>query len=370
MDDRLVPAPILPEEDSIPHLKQRVEFARTEEDLIELNFALGALGRALLLQHSTLEGLTCFNEAVIIAQQLGDPEAEVRHLGNQGIALAQIGNFGQALRSLRKSYSIAQRIENTPLIYEALIQIAELEIERKNLEGALASLEEALQVAEEKGSLKPQLKVHLSLGKVYSRLEEFDSALAQYQTALHLATTLHDISAQVECLHNLSAIAKFSGDPALSIVYIQKALAIHPEEEDPERILALSAQFGDALLDSGDFTQAAENYEKALELARAVRDRPTEARLLGSLSIARAELGDLDQSKELADRAVEIAREVDNVQLLGEQLLLKAFAYYEHGQLQAAFSDCLEAIRIFEKIEASSFLDRAMDLLEQIQSEQ
>ena len=368
MDHMFEHTPSLSEDNSIPLLRERVESARAREDYPGLSYALGALGRALLKEHSTLEGLTCFDEAVKIAQQLDDPEAEARHLGNQGIALAHIGNFSQAHRSFRKAYTIAQRIGHTPLIFDALVQIADLEMERENPEGALASLEDALQIAEQKGNLPPQLKAHLMLGRIYWTQQEFDLAAGHYQSALHLATTLEDGGAQVECLHQLGAMAKSRGETAQAVSYFRQALDVPLELKHPQRDLALVAQLGDALLDSGDFSQALDNYEKALQLARTLSDRQAEARLLGSLSIVQAELGDREQSITLTDRAVEMARESGQIQLLGEQLLLQALAYYDHGQMQAALSACIEALAIFEKIEASSLLEKAMDLLEEIQS--
>ncbi|HEX9030030.1 MAG TPA: tetratricopeptide repeat protein [Anaerolineales bacterium] len=369
MDNQPETTPTLPEEDSIAVLRQQVEAARLKPDLPGLSSALGALGRALLTNRNPLEGLTCFDEAVHIAQETGDAEAEARHLGNQGIALAQIGNYGLAVRSFRKAYGIAQRLGHPPLIYDTLIHIAELEKDRENYEGALSSLEEALQIAEEKGNEGPQLKVHLLLGNIHWKLEEFDPAVDHYQAALRLATALEDNQAKLESLHNLGALAKSRGETAQAVTYYQQAREIQVEGENPRLDLILWAQLGDALLDSGNIPQAMDAYHKALHIAHDLEDGPSEARLLGSLGIVQAELGDQDGSAQSADRAVALARETGQVQLLGEQLLLQAYAYYDLDRMDVAQSACLEAVGIFEKIEASSLLDRANDLLEEIQEQ-
>ena len=79
-------------------------------------------------------------------------------------------------------------------------------------------------------------------------------------------------------------------DTAAALSNLERALALAPEGH-PERPEAL-ARFGDAALQAGRFTEAAEASEEAVASFRARGEIPAAARAMGTLAMAFSKLGD------------------------------------------------------------------------------
>ena len=363
-------SPLAPTEElSAEELLEAVEAAERRNDLPALNVALGTLGRALLRTGQTLPALARFEQGLKVAQQLDDRESGARHLANQGLALAQIGNYGLAVRAMRKAHNFAQQLQHEPLLYETVLQLAELELARQSPESALGLLEEALQIAERRANVPRQARVRIKLGEVYWRLEEYTEAEAHYQAALRMSADAGEVEAQRDCLHDLGVMARSRGQAAQAAAHFRQALDLQPADQNRSRYLSLVSNLGGSALDLEEFPAAQAAYEKALELARSLGDRPAEVRALGGLSLVEAERDHANQSLALATEAVEAARTLEQPQLLGEQLMILAFACQNLGQIEAAQAACGEAIETFQTIEASSLLEKASDLMKQISRE-
>jgi len=79
-------------------------------------------------------------------------------------------------------------------------------------------------------------------------------------------------------------------DTAAALSHLERALALAPEGH-PERPEAL-ARFGDAALQAGRFTEAAEALEEAVASFRARGEIPAAARAMGTLGMVFSKLGD------------------------------------------------------------------------------
>ncbi|MEP7355617.1 MAG: tetratricopeptide repeat protein [Anaerolineales bacterium] len=353
-------------ESSLDELRAAVAAAEAGGDLAALNVALGTLGRGLLHDNQALPALTCFEKGLKVAQQLNDVEAGARHLANQGIALAQIGNFSLAIRAFRKAYGFAQKLQHDGLIYDIVLHLAELEQARESPESALGLLDEALRLAERNHSEVRQLQVRLLMGGVYQQLEDAEQAEEQYAAALHVATALADGRAQVDCLQHLGALARSRRNQAQAAAYFQRALDLPDTEVGPHVLLALLAQLGDARFALGELPAAQGAFEAALSGARQVGDQAAETRLLGSLGLCAAEQGDPAAALNWANQAVGLARQLEDQLLLGEQLLFQAMALHDSDQLPTAQQACDEALALFERLEASSLVQKAYELRDRI----
>jgi hypothetical protein len=135
-------------------------------------------------------------------------------------------------------------------------------------------------------------------------------------------------------------------------------------------LLALLAQLADVRFGLGEVAAARAYFERALPLACEIGDRASEARLLGSLGLIAGEQGEAEASLALANQAVALSRAFDDGQLLGEQLLFQAMALHDAGEGLAAQAACTEAIGIFERLEASSLLQKAHELREKLAADE
>lgn len=361
-------SPLTRPEASSPIEALRAALTAAEEagDLAAQNLALGRLGRALMAEDDALPALACFEKGVKIAQQLDDKASGARHLANEGVALAQIGNYPLALRAFRKALGFARELSHEPLEYDLLLRLAELERARKSPESATGHLDEALVIAERHGGGARSMRVHVVYGQVEWDLDEIDGAIGHFETALALAREVGDLGEQSNCLNTLGGFARARRDPAGAAGLFEQALALDPSAHTPQRRMALLAKLGDLRFSQGDINESLRLFTEALELARALGDRESEARLLGSLGIIAAELDQQERSLELANAAVALARELGDPRLHGEQLLFQSMALADLGQIEPALTACDAAIIFFEGLEASSLVQKAYELRERL----
>lgn len=355
---------------STPHsseaLRAALAQAETSGDLAAQNTLLGELGRALLRQDDSLPALACFEKGLKVAQQLDDKPSGARHLANQGLALAQIGNFGLAMRAYRKALGFAADLADAPMQYDLLFHMAELERARQSPENALGHLDEALAIAERHRSLNRIQRVRAAMGQISLDQEEFEEAREHFEAALSLAREIGDVGEQSICLNALGGLARSRRDPSAAAGFFAQALALPAETQSSRLRLALLAQFADLRFGQGDLEISRQMFSEALALSRQLGDQASETRLLGSLGLIAADQGDPGQALALANEAVALARQLADPVLQGEQLLYQAMALADHDRVEDALTACDAAIVDFEQVEASSLLQKAWDLKERI----
>ena len=97
------------------------------------------------------KALTQFEEGLELAQRTGDSVAEARLWGFKGMALVKLGNFSFAQRALFRSLNLAEETEQTALIIDTLMRIAELHAVTGQQAKAISRLEQAFGLAMQVG---------------------------------------------------------------------------------------------------------------------------------------------------------------------------------------------------------------------------
>jgi predicted ATPase len=93
-----------------------------------------------------------------------------------------------------------------------------------------------------------------------------------------------------------------------------RGLAILESSEEPDSARFVDTLHGAAILglQQSDLGPSTAALERALEMARRLRDVDREARECNSLGIARREAGDVDGARQLIERSIELARQTGN----------------------------------------------------------
>lgn len=354
----------LSNEDAIQNLSEVVETLRAKNDPARLQLALGTLGKALMRSGDMLKGLTCFDEAAAIAQQLGDVQSEALHSGNQGFALAQIGNFDMALRALRRAQSLGRRVNQPGIVYDSLLAMASVEINRDNPDQAVDYLQEALEIAQENGDAQREVNALMALAQAYWETGEIEASVGQYQAAFDLATRLGKTDLETECCDRLASLYHRLEDFRAECAILRQAIAKLPAEgAAPGWFLRL----GDASLELDEWSDADQAYRQAYSLAGEQANLPAMSRALGGLSVVNAEQDRLVEAHDYALQAVQAAQPGENADLYAEQLILLAFSKRDLGHTDQAAETAHQALQIFiqtENFAAEQRVRRFLDELE------
>ncbi len=184
--------------------------------------------------------------AVTAATQIGDRRSQASHLGNLGLAYADMGEPQRAVAFHQQALIIAARLRD------------------RRAEGTQLSY----------------------LGYAYLHLGEPEQAIDCYQKALEIHQTMGDKRAEAANLTGLAAAHRELGDTRQAIGEYERALTIARQIGDRRAEGAHLGNLGLGYRQLGDTERSIEYFEQALAIARRIDDRQRESAALGNLGLA------------------------------------------------------------------------------------
>ena len=154
----------------------------------------------------------------VMREALSRPGAEGSHhprceaLAQAGYLAGRVGRYREALRAHEEAIQIARKIGAQDVLAETLTQAGRLRIERGDLVGARAPIEEALGLSREAGSDRGPFGTAINALGELERLDgNWDRAQQLYEAALAHARQRGDLRRISACLNNLAMTAMSQG---------------------------------------------------------------------------------------------------------------------------------------------------------------
>ncbi|WP_088889887.1 CHAT domain-containing protein [Leptolyngbya ohadii] len=358
-------------QEAIQSFQQALEAYRSADDRMGEFQVLMDLGSLLTNSGSYSQVASYYEQALEIAKERQDFEAELGVLLNMSIAVSD-SDPGRALQLLDQAEAIVQtRIP--PETYEAykvsvmqtrlkiywqqgdhqqVIQLAQraLEIIRnvisqqepsgsepnadsgwKSLEAsilsilaqsyqatgqnqlALKTLQEILAIYQQIGSELDQIKALRFIGAYYTNLRQFREAERFFQDGLVIAQRIGDFIAEASLLSSLGTIALNLGEYESAVRYSQQAVAIQRRTgrlvELGSTLMVLASAYNQA----GQLQQAISTFQEIVAIGKEVSSSTLELAGLELLAeFYEVSLGQLPQANRYYQQALELARRVDN----------------------------------------------------------
>lgn len=254
--------------------------------------ALSNLGNEYLFAGANEKALEYFNTALAIRRKIDHKVGELASLGNIAIYYSNRGERGKAFELYEQALAMARAIGDKSNEAAILRSIAYDYTELGENRKALDNHEKGLALSRESGEKPGQMRALLGIGNVYRWMGERDKspehyrrALANYEDALRLSREIEDKASESFILlgigrtraelddgrgaeealtASLGLVRKYHVRFAEGIVHVALA-RLHERRGAPEK--------------------AADEYEQALLLARAVADNDTEAKAFKGLML-------------------------------------------------------------------------------------
>lgn len=263
------------------------------------------------LRLSPKEQLRWMEAALSAARQLGDRQNEGAHLGNIGVAYADLGEMQKAIK-----------------FYE-----------------------QALTIAHETGDKRTEEAVVSNVGLAYASLGETRKAIEYYERSLTIAREIGDRREEGNALGNLGNAYLDLGETHKAIGYHEQYLKIAREIGDGRGESNALSNTGFAYFTLGEPRKAIEFYDQGLKIAREIGDRRREGATLGNLGLAYANLGEMRKAIEYYEQRLTIAREIGERRGEGNALWNMSLALDQLGQQTKAIEHAEVALKIFEALE-------------------
>jgi tetratricopeptide (TPR) repeat protein len=255
------------------------------------------------------EHIRWLEAALAAARQLKDPQAQGVHLGNLGLAHADLGDARRAIEYYEQALPIARKIGDRR---GEAVHLGNLGIAYGHLgepHRAVQYFEQALAIDHEIRDRRGEASALGNLGIAYRQLGEPRRAIRYFEQALAIGREIGDRHGEAQGLGNLGLAYTDLGDPRRATQYFEQALTIHRELGGRRGEGATLGNLGVAYRRLGDPRRAIECYEKCLVIAREIGDRRGEGADLGNLGNVYADLGEPGRGIECFQKHLAIARE-------------------------------------------------------------
>jgi CHAT domain-containing protein/Tfp pilus assembly protein PilF len=338
-------------------------------------------------------------EALRVAEQLGDAGRQAKILHLLGNGYSKLGRYAEALSSYEKSLELARsageeglalaadiwnamgivhgyrgEIEKAQSCHENALELAPkaprvteaairssfgwIQRRRGELNEALDSLKKALEINLAEHDKRGTAAVLNLLGGVYLDLGENEKAREKYEEALAIHRSLGNNDGVGWALCNIGLVHLAEGRTREALERFEKAREPSLKGEQPRLKAAVLHGIGTALLELGRTGAAVQALEEALPLRRVGGDRRGEAATRLALGSAFQARGELDRAALLIREALDLAREAEASFVQAASLFALAKLDRERGRLEEALTRIERAIGILESVRADLPGDR------------
>jgi tetratricopeptide (TPR) repeat protein len=345
---------------------------------------LGQMGDCDVKLGRYREAVELYRRSLEIWEWTGGPYQRANILQDLGICYLDMPDYEAALRTFQEARSAADAaadLAQRGLILSGLgaaqYYLYQLEQARDTWEQALRLSRQAGDPANEvtveqdlavlylnKGALQKALDLFLRLapnaspqgiglvrynsGLAYLELGDPDRAQESFELSRAAAHAVGDTAGEVKARIGIGRARQRKGDPRSALAEYEKARSLLPAER-----WDVLHSIGLALIDLNRSEEALTPLRKALELARASRDRSQESVTLLALGLADSALHRPDDAKESLDRAVAAGKEIGYQAVIAPALLRRALLARDQGRLEAAQGDVEEALTVVESTRRS-----------------
>jgi tetratricopeptide (TPR) repeat protein len=303
-----------------------------------------------LRQHPR-ERIRWLEAALAAARWLKDRAAEGAHLGNLGLAYANLGETRRAIEYHEQALAIDREIGDRRGEGADLGSLGLAYADLGETRRAIEFYEQDLAIAREIGDRRGEGSVLNNLGLAYTALGETRRAIEYHEHALAVFSEIGDRRGEGAVLGNLGLAYADLGETRRAIEYHEQALAIAREISDRRGEGQTLGNLGSAYADLGETRRAIEYHEQALAITRELGDRQGEGAVLGNLGLAYADLGEARRAIEFCERQLVITRKIGDRRGEGNALFNMSLALDKLGERERAIALAEAALRIYEQIE-------------------
>lgn len=267
----------------------------------------------------------------------------VRALEAIATALRQMGRYPEARQQYEASLKLAESIMYPYGRANALKGLGIYHHLLGHDDEAKIYFQQAYTLFKSSGHVSGQISTLVSMGLVQS-YNEIDKAIATYNEALNLARNVGQLNDVITILNNL-------GESYQDLFDMEQALAIHQEA----LVLAEQAQYrtiqadlyrniGVELTFLGQPEAAMPNLEQALQISREVNDPDVEAQTLYSLALAESAQGNGVRAEQYARELQELANRNNSERYRARAMYALGLAKQKQGEPIAAAEQWQQAL--------------------------
>lgn len=233
--------------------------------------SLNLLGLSDFWQEKYVEAVGLLDQALLLAEPLGDPQLIASILVNQGLVRRALGDLPGALALYQRQWSVSERAGDRLGQARAETNIGLLFREQGNEQEAMVHLRRSLAIATE---LQDRQGMAITSSNVATGLRKFgklDSARFYFEQALALNTELGNERFKATNLLGLADVDLDEGDRAGALEHLRKALAVRERTGNRSEVAEMHVKLALAFDPDKASDEAIAHARTAIAIAEAAR---------------------------------------------------------------------------------------------------
>ena len=318
------------------------------EDTVLVNNLISLSGN--LYRQSPSEAIQYGIQAREIAERLKYHTGIAYALKNIGMAYFCQGEYPKAIDSWQQARDIFESENHKLGVANMLSNLGAVYNNVGDDAKALDLYLRSLKISEETGDSLRILTAMINIGLVYLKKPvTYDKALEYYLMALPLSEALNDMDALGTTTVNLGELYYMKGDYATALSYFDRSLAAFHQSSSGNVSYAMTS-IGKVFAKLGDFPEAIDYQQRALEIASDLESKPDMVLALVGMAETYREKGDIQSSLEYFNQAKEIAKEIGAIYELRDVYNGLANSYAEISDFKNAFYNLDQLLKINDTI--------------------
>lgn len=231
----------------------------------------------------------------------------------------------------------AQKMDSIAYLYSGYLNKGTALREKGDLSQALDSYFQAENLATELKSTQKQGSVHITIGDVYSNIDNHKSAIKNYQNAIDIFRKGNDSILLATALYN-------AGDQYLSMkkndsakLYIYEASLIFKKINELNKMAYTLGSIGMIYFEEGKYTLAKKNINQAIVILEESKDYSPISEFLIPISDIYANQKDLPNAFKSAHRSLELAQQYGLKKQISETNLKLSELYEQAGNIPESY---------------------------------
>ena len=259
---------------------------------------------------------------------------------------------------------IAEEIEDKSLISTILINQSNIHSKENKRDEAIASMERALKYSHEVGSKSSIAGVHVSLGILYLHFGNYPKSLENLQEALRLGEELDERTKIREANYNIAIIKAEQKEYHEALEMINNVLNISIEMKDSLYQARSLSFIGATYQRLGDDERALDYTLQAMEIyARRNRKNPL---IMSNAAEIYLERSEFKKAKEVIDDAEAVGLKIGSKYQLAPVYIRKAQYYQKTGNYNEALKAISTSLEFAKEIKNATITKESYEVLSEI----
>jgi serine/threonine protein kinase/tetratricopeptide (TPR) repeat protein len=261
--------------------------------------------------------------------------------------LARMQEDTGALDQARENYLTVLKAD--PKYLDALVAAGRVEIRRREPQGALEHLNQALSLAIQFENVEARGYILNAMGVAYKRLNKTDEALRYYRDALEIRRKLGQKGGIAATLTEIAQTNVITGQPAEALKNYTEALQLRREIGDRRGTANTLSELGNLHFNRSDYAQALALYRESLQIHRETGNKSNEALLLNNIGGVYFNQSQYEDALTYFERALALREDLNVPTDIADTVHNLAEVNVRMGQYDKALEQYLRALDLNRK---------------------